>query len=116
MIGDHQKIEGRRELASSVALVGAKVSVLFGLEFTDMFLGVKLEPDPVDQIKLRLEEIDVMFLVHHQVLEKVAGDIILHGMTMRCRLLVQGTRAHLGGQVAIDDFLDVLADPQGISN
>ena len=67
--------------------------MLFGLEPTDMFLGVKLEPDPVDLVKLRLEEIDVVFLVHHQVLEQVAGDIILHGMTMRRRLLVQRTRA-----------------------
>jgi len=30
-----------------------------------MLPGVKLEPDPVDQIKLRFEEIDVVFLVHH---------------------------------------------------
>ena len=72
-----------------------------------MLLGVKLEPDPLDQIKLRLEEIDVVFPVHHQVLEQVAGDIILHGMTMRRRLLIQRTRAHLGCEVAINDFLDV---------
>jgi hypothetical protein len=91
-------------------------SVLFGLQPSDMLLGVKLEPDPVDQIKLRLEEIDVVFLVPHQVLEQVAGDIILHGMTMRRRLLVQRTCAHLGGEVAIDDLLDVLTDPQGIEH
>ena len=44
-------------------------SVLFGLQPSDMLLSEKLEPDPVDQIKLRLKEIDVVFFVGHKVLE-----------------------------------------------
>ena len=38
----------------------------FALEPADMFLGVELEPDPLDQIKLSFEEVDMVLLVRHQ--------------------------------------------------
>ena len=47
------------------------------LEPADMLLGVELKPDAADQVELGLEEIDVMFLVLHQLLEQVAGDVVL---------------------------------------
>jgi len=37
-----------------------------------MLLGVELEADAADQVELGLEEIDVVFLVLHQLLEQVA--------------------------------------------
>jgi hypothetical protein len=46
--------------------------LVLALEPADMLLGVKLEPDPLDQIELGFEEIDVMLLVLHQAFEQVA--------------------------------------------
>jgi hypothetical protein len=45
---------------------------MLALEPANMLLGVKLKPDPVDQIKLGFEEIDVMLLVLHQAFEQIA--------------------------------------------
>ena len=42
------------------------------LQPADMLLRIELEPDALDQIKLGFEEVDVMFLVLHQLLEQVA--------------------------------------------
>src|SRR5204862_8237689 len=41
-------------------------------------LGVKLQAKLIDEIELRLKEIDMAFLVTHQLLEQVARGIILH--------------------------------------
>ena len=38
----------------------------FALEPADMLLGVELEPDPLDQVKLGFEKVDMMLLVLHQ--------------------------------------------------
>jgi hypothetical protein len=38
----------------------------FALEPAGMLLGVEFEPDPLDQVKLGLEEVDMMLLVRHQ--------------------------------------------------
>ena len=37
-----------------------------------MLLGVELKADAADQVELGFEEIDMMFLVLHQLLEQVA--------------------------------------------
>src|SRR5260370_42131419 len=87
---------------------------MLALEPADMLLGVKLKPDPSNQIKLGFEEIDVVLLVLHQALEQIARDIVLDAVAVGRRFLIKVTGADLGGEVAIDDFLDVLADPQGI--
>ena len=42
------------------------------LQPADVLLGVEFEPDALDQVKLGLEEIDVMFLILHQLFEQVA--------------------------------------------
>jgi hypothetical protein len=39
----------------------------FALEPADMLLGVEFEPDPLDQVKLGFEEVDMMPLVLHQL-------------------------------------------------
>src|SRR5262249_53440974 len=59
------------------------------VELADVMLGIELEAELAHQIELRLEEVDVLFLVVHQLLEQVAGDVILDRMTMRRRLLVE---------------------------
>jgi len=53
-----------RERASLVSTLSEDVLML-ALEPANMLLAVKLKPDPVDQIKLGFEEIDVMLLVLH---------------------------------------------------
>jgi hypothetical protein len=47
-------------------------SVLLALEMADVFLRVELKPDPVDQVELGLEKIDMLFLVLHQAFEQIA--------------------------------------------
>src|SRR5436190_23845021 len=42
------------------------------LQPADMLLRVELEPDALDQVQLGFEEVDVMFLVLHQLFEQVA--------------------------------------------
>ena len=44
----------------------ARSVLAFGLEPADMLLGVEFEPDPLDQVKLGFEEVDMMLLVRHQ--------------------------------------------------
>jgi len=45
---------------------------MLALEPANVLLGVKLKPDPIDQIKLGFEEIDVMLLILHQAFEQIA--------------------------------------------
>ena len=84
---------------------------VFLLEPADVLLRIELEPDPLDQIKLRFEEVDVAFLVLHQALKKIARDVILYAMAVGRGLLVEVARAVLGGEITLDDLFHVLADP-----
>src|SRR5438874_2986059 len=93
-----------------------KTVLMLALEPADVLLGVEFKADAADHIELGFEEIDVMLLVLHQLLEQVARDVILDAMAVGCRLLVKGASAKLGGEVAFDDFPDVLADPQRIEH
>ena len=74
------------------------------------------EADALDQMQLRFEEVDVVLLVLHQAFEQIARDVVLDDVAMSCRLLIKRAGTDLGGQIAFDDFLDVLADPQGIEH
>src|SRR3984893_14680416 len=89
---------------------------LLALEPADMLLGIELEPDPPDQVKLGFEEVDVVLLVLHQAFEQIARDVVLDAVAVGRRFLIKATGADLGGEVALDDFLDVLPDPQGIQH
>src|SRR5213595_316055 len=100
----------------TLPLQGEGKNSMLALKPADMLLGVKLEPDPVDQIKLGFEEIDMMLLVLHQALEQIARDVVPDTVTVGRRFLVEISRAHLGGKIAFHDFLDILADPQGIEH
>ena len=81
-----------------------------------MLLGIALEPDPLDQIELGFEEVDVVLLVLHQALEQIARDVVLDAVAVGRRFLVERAGADLGGKIALDDFPDVLADPLGIEH
>jgi Zn-finger in ubiquitin-hydrolases and other protein len=51
---------------------GVSSVVVVVAELADMMLGVELDTELGDQIKLRFEEVDMMLLVAHQLLEQVA--------------------------------------------
>ena len=73
---------------------------MLALEPANMLLGVKLKPDPIDQIKLGFEEIDVMLLVLHQAFEQIARHVVLDAVAVGRRFLIKVSRADL------DAYLD----------
>jgi hypothetical protein len=56
------------------------LSVFALAHLADMMLRVELKAEPADEIELRFEEIDVVFLIPHQLLEQVACHIVLRGV------------------------------------
>src|SRR5947209_4452267 len=86
------------------------------LQPADVLLGVEIESDALDQMQLSFEEVDVVFLILHQALEQIARNIVLHAMAVGCALFIERAGPHFRGEIALDDFLDVLADPQGIQH
>src|ERR1700758_2116438 len=78
----------------------------FLLQPANVLLGVKLEPDALDQVELRLEEVDVLLLGLHQFLEQVARDVILYAVAIGRRLLIEVACAVLGGEITVDDLRD----------
>src|ERR1017187_3238540 len=96
---------------------GRKTSALsvFALaHLADMMLRVELKAEPADEIELRFEEIDVVFLVRHQLLEQVACYIVLRGVAVRRGFLVERAGGNLRRQVAVKHLFDVLTYAQGI--
>src|SRR3954469_6560041 len=89
---------------------------VLALQMAHMLLSVEFEPDALDQVKLRLEKVDVMLLVLHHALEHVARDVVLGAMAVGSGFLVKRARAVLGGEIALEDFFDVLPDPQGVEH
>jgi len=67
----------------------SRASMRVGL--ADMVLGVKFEAEAGDEFKLGFEEIDMFFLVAHQLFEQVPGHVILGAVAIGRRLLVQRT-------------------------
>src|SRR6266516_667854 len=84
--------------------------------FADVVLSVELETELGDEIELRLEIIDVLFLVVHELLEQVAGDVILDRMAMRGGFLVERPRRHLRRKIAVEHLSDVLPDAKRIDH
>src|SRR5215471_18801155 len=81
-----------------------------------MVLRIELDPELGDEIELGLEEIDVLFLGMHQILEQVSRHVILDRMAMGGSLLIEVARGMLGLQIAIEHFLDVLPNAQRIEH
>src|SRR5205814_4992819 len=89
-------------------------SVVVGL--ADMMLRVELDAELGDEIELGLEIVDVLFLVVHELLEQVAGDVILDRMAMRRGFLVKRPRRHLRRKIAVEHLSDVLPDAKRIDH
>src|SRR5713226_8966984 len=66
----------------------------------DVMLGVELDAELGNKTELRLEIVDVLFLVVHELLEQVAADVILDRMAVRRGLLIESARGHFRRQVA----------------
>src|SRR6266478_5561829 len=90
------------------------LSVFALAHLADMTLRVELKAEPADKIELRFEEIDVVFLVRHQLLEQVACHIVLRRVAVRRGFLVERAGGNLRRQVAVKHLFDVLTDAQGI--
>src|SRR5262249_33249700 len=81
-----------------------------------MVLGLDVKPAAGDEIELSFEEVDVFFLVVHELLEQIARHIIANRMAVRRRLLIERAGRDFGGEIAIKHLLDVLADMQRIEH
>src|SRR5260370_36017968 len=77
------------------------LSVVALAHLADMILRVELKAELVDEIELRFEEIDVVFLVRHQLLEQVACHIVLRGVGVRRGFLVERAGGKLRRRVAV---------------
>ena len=77
-------------------------------------LAVILGADIVQEIELRLEMVDVAFLIAEQLLEQIHRHIVLFLTAAGARLHVQSAGAIFRLEIAFEDLLDVLADHQGI--
>src|SRR5437899_2266741 len=70
---------GDLRLQSSLALV----------ERANMMLGVELKAKLGDEVDLGFKEIDMMFLVVHQLLKEAARHIVLHTVAVGCCFFVK---------------------------
>src|SRR6185312_4441275 len=68
----------------------------------DVVLRVELDAELGHEIELRLEEVDVVLLVGHQLFEQIAADIVLDRVTVGRGLGVKLARRHLGGEIAVE--------------
>src|SRR5258707_4008401 len=77
------------------------LSVFALAHLADMVLHVELKAEPADEMELRFEEIDVEFLVRHQLLEQFACHIVLRGVAVRHCFLVERAAGNIRRQVAV---------------
>src|SRR5689334_524190 len=92
-------------------------SVVLGLaDLADVMLRVELKAELGDEIELSLQEIDVVLLVGHDLLEQVARHVIAHRVTVGGGFLIECAGGNLGGQVAVEHLPDVLADTQRVEH
>ena len=93
-----------------------EISIVVAFEPADMLLGIELDADLLDEVELGLEEVDMAFLVLHQLLEQVLGHPVSDAFAIGGRLAVQVAGIVLGRKVRLEDFLDGLADAQRVEH
>ena len=79
-----------------------------------MALAVELDADLLDELKLRLEEIDVVLLVRRQLLEDVLGDAVVCRVAMARCFEIERTGGSFGGEITFDDLWNSLTNFQEI--
>src|SRR5438105_1649974 len=68
---------------------GAGGSVFVLIKLANVMLRVEFKSQLGDEIKLSFEEIDVFFLIVHELLEQIARHIIANRMAMRSGFLIK---------------------------
>jgi len=75
------------------------------VQFADVMLGVELEAKLVYKVQLAFENVDALFTLMHQFLEKIAADVISHGMAMRCPFFAKSPHSKFEPEIAFEDVL-----------
>jgi len=83
---------GQKCAAGLSAAMGYSANVSVVIHFADVLLRVEFDADLLDEVDLGFEEVDMALLVLHQAFEDVAGDVVLHGVAVGRRLLVERAR------------------------
>jgi hypothetical protein len=81
----------------------------FGVEEAVAFLS-----QLVEEAKLGFEEVDMVYFVRDQVIEKRAGDEIADAVAVVAGLNIERPGVMFGGEVGFQRFAQGLADPQGV--
>jgi hypothetical protein len=82
----------------------------------NMFLAVELDAELFDELQLRFQKIDVLFLIDEQLVIELLGDEVVGGNAIFRRLGVERSRGNLGVEVTAKNFLDRLSDPQRVED
>ena len=72
-------------------------------ELAHVLLAVEFDADLRDQRDLRLEEVDMLLLVVHQLLEQVAGDVVAHAVAVRGGFFLERARGDFGPEITVQD-------------
>src|SRR5438874_2114497 len=73
---------------------------------------VTFEADPVDQLELGFEEIDLILLAFENIAEEIARDEISDPLAMRDRLAQSRKAGLFEAQIAFEDLAHILADQE----
>ncbi len=79
-----------------------------------MTLGVKLKAELGNKVDLGFKEIDMKFLVVHQLLKEAACHVVLLTVAVGCRFFVKRPRIRFGPQIAVKHLLHRFTDTKGI--
>src|SRR5947209_6373161 len=80
------------------------------VEFADVVLGVELHAELLDQLLLRLEEIDVALFVGGQLFKQQLRHAVIDRVAIGRGFEIERARLDFGGKIAAQDLFDVLAD------
>lgn len=86
------------------------------VQFPNVLLGIELHAELLYQFLLRFKEIDVTFLIRREFLEKGLGDSVVYRIAVLSRIKVERARFDFRRQITAQNFLDSLADAQGIKH
>src|SRR3984893_9625958 len=95
----------------------ARTLSLFAVfEPANMFLAVELDAELLDELQLRFQKIDVLFLIDEQLVIELLGNEVVGGNAIFRRLGVERSRGNLGVEVTAKNFIHRLSDPQRVED
>src|ERR1700730_2601312 len=96
--------------------LSTKNSLFAVFERANMFLAVELNAELFNELQLRFQKIDVLFLIDEQLVIELLGDEVVGGNAIFRRLGVERSRGNLGVEVTAKNFLNRLSDPQRVED